>query len=186
MTEQENLSDQEILALAEQEGFTSAAVIPVEKLEFDPSLRKYCADNLCGNYGKNYSCPPFCGTPEEMKQRTEPYRRAWIFQTIGEVGSWENTEKIREVRDRHNQKSRSLIRRLRAGGREGLAMLAGPCSACEVCAGFQDEPCRHPEEIPSCISAYCMNAEKMAADAGLAYWCEEGKVAFFSLYLTRE
>ena len=66
----------------------------------------------------------------------------------------------------------------------GLAMLAGPCSSCEVCAGFQGEPCRHPEEVPSCISAYCMNAEQMAADAGLLYWCGEGKVAFFSLYLT--
>ena len=42
-----------------------------------------------------------------------------------------------------------------------------------------------PEEISSCISAYCMNAEKMAAEAGLPYWCGPGKIAFFSLYLTR-
>ena len=178
------MREQELLRLAEQAGFTKAALLPVERLVFDPALRKYCEENLCGNYGKNYSCPPFCGTPEEMRQRTTPYRKAWIFQTIGEVESWENAGKIREVRDRHNQNSRALIGTLRAQGLEGLAMLAGPCASCEVCAGWEGEPCRHPEEIPSCISAYCMKAEQMAADAGLLYWCGEGKVAFFSLYLT--
>ena len=178
------MTEQELLRLAEQEGFTHAAVLPVDQLEFDPELRKYCEENLCGNYGKNYSCPPFCGTPEEMRDRAAPYRRAWIFQTIGEVASWEDSSQIKAVRDAHNQKSRSLIQQLRKQGMDGLAMLAGPCSSCEVCSGFQGQPCRHPEEVPSCISAYCMKAEKMAADAGLPYWCGPGKVAFFSLYLT--
>lgn len=178
------MTDQEIFQMADQAGFTHAAVIPADRLEFDPGLRKYCEENLCGNYGKNYSCPPFCGTPAEMRARTEKYKRAWIFQTIGDVGSWENQNSIKEVRDFHNRSSRSLIGSLREKGMKGLAMLAGPCAACEVCMGFNGKPCCHPEEVPSCISAYCMKAEKMAEDAGLEYWCGEGKVAFFSLYLT--
>ena len=179
------MTQQEIFHLAEQAGFTHAACLPVSHLIFDPSLRTYCEDNLCGNYGKNYSCPPFCGTPEEMKARTESYRLAWIFQTIGSVESWENVRQIQLLRDAHNRNSRALIQTLENQGLLGLAMLAGPCSLCADCAGFQGEPCRHPEEISSCISAYCMNAEKMAAEAGLPYWCGPGKIAFFSLYLTR-
>ena len=60
--------EQKIRQLAEQEGFTRAALLAVDQLVFDQALRKYCEDNLCGNYGKNYSCPPFCGTPEEMRK----------------------------------------------------------------------------------------------------------------------
>jgi predicted metal-binding protein len=178
------MTEQEIRKMAEESGFSRVSVIRADQLVFDPSLRKYCEDNLCGNFGKNYSCPPFCGTPEEMKKKTEKYTKAWIFQTVGDVGSWEDSAEIRRVRDAHNGNSRELIRKLRENGQEGLTMLAGPCTACGTCAGFRGEPCRYPENVPSCISAYCMKAEEMAKTAGLEYWCGEGKVAFFSLYLT--
>ena len=178
-----HMQKEEVESLAKSKGFTNAAVIPADRLVFDPSLRKYCQDNLCGNYGKNCSCPPACGTPQEMKQRTESYRQAWIFQTIAEV-DWRDTEALKTVRSQHNARSRELLRELEQGGESGLAMLAGPCSACGTCAGAEGKPCAFPEKQVSCISAYCMSAEKMAEEAGLPYWCGEGKVAFFSLYLT--
>ena len=176
------MQKEEMESLAREAGFTNTAVIPADQLVFDPSLRKYCEDNLCGNYGKNYSCPPECGTPEEMKARTEQYRLAWIFQTIAEA-DWKDAAALKAVRDGHNARSRRLIGELRKRGEEGLAMLAGPCSACEVCASAGGSPCNFPEEQVSCISAYCMSAEKMADTAGIPYWCGEGRVAFFSLYL---
>ena len=83
------MTEDGIMELAKNEGFTNVAVIPADKLVFDRELRKYCEENVCGNYGKNYSCPPFCGTPEEMRDRAGKYGRAWIFQTIADVGSWD-------------------------------------------------------------------------------------------------
>ena len=174
---------EEIERLAREAGFTNTARIPAEHLVFDPSLRKYCQDNLCGNYGKNLSCPPACGTPEEMKKRTEVYETAWIFQTVAEV-DWHDAEALKAVRDRHNAGSRKLLEEFQKRGMAGLAMLAGPCRACEVCCGAEGKPCRFPDQQVSCISAYCMSAEKMAEEAGLPYWCGEGRVGFFSLYLT--
>lgn len=177
------ITEEEMRALAKADGFTNAAVVPVSKLVFEPELRKYCEENICGNYGKNYSCPPFCGTPEEMRKKTEKYSQAWVFQTIVNVGSWENHEKIKEVKADHNRRSRSLIGKLKEEGIDGLPMLAGPCGTCGKCAGYEGQACRYPEEVASCISAYCLKAEKMAEDAGIPYWCGEGVVAFFSLYL---
>ena len=140
---------EEMERLAQDAGFTNMGVIPADHLVFEPSLRKYCEDNLCGNFGKNLSCPPACGTPEDMKKRTEAYETAWIFQTIAEV-DWHDAKALKAVRDSHNARSRKLLNRLREEG----------------------------------ISAYCMSAEKMAEEAGLPYWCGEGRVGFFSLYLT--
>ena len=115
------MQKEEMESLAREAGFTNTAVIPADQLVFDPSLRKYCEDNLCGNYGKNYSCPPECGTPEEMKARTEQYRLAWIFQTIAEA-DWKDAAALKAVRDGHNARSRRLIGELRKRGEEGLAM----------------------------------------------------------------
>ena len=96
---------EKIERLAQDAGFTNMGVIPADHLVFDPSLRKYCEDNLCGNFGKNLSCPPACGTPEEMKTRTEAYETAWIFQTIAEV-DWHDAKALKAVRDSHNARSR--------------------------------------------------------------------------------
>ena len=56
-----------VLALARKAGF-QAAVIDVSQIVFDAGFRKYCEENLCGQYNVNYSCPPQCGTPEEMRK----------------------------------------------------------------------------------------------------------------------
>ena len=34
------------------EGFDNAAVMDTKDMVFDSSLRRYCEENLCGNYGK--------------------------------------------------------------------------------------------------------------------------------------
>ena len=65
------MKTEEILAIAKKEGFTGAAVISTDRVVFDPAFRPYCAENLCGQYGANYSCPPDCGTPEEMKEKVQ-------------------------------------------------------------------------------------------------------------------
>ena len=48
------MTEDGIMELAKNEGFTNVAVIPADKLVFDRELRKYCEENVCGNYGKNY------------------------------------------------------------------------------------------------------------------------------------
>ena len=72
-------------------------VIPADHLVFDPSLRKYCEDNLLRKFWERiFSCPPACGTPEEMKKRTEAYETALIFQTIAEV-DWHDAKALKAV-----------------------------------------------------------------------------------------
>ena len=68
------MTHDQIIDIAVQEGFSSASVIDTSVIVFDASFRSYCMENLCGQYGANHSCPPLCGTPEEMKQRILKYK----------------------------------------------------------------------------------------------------------------
>ena len=64
---------QEALSL----GFANAAVIDVKDLVFVLEYRKFCEENLCGNYGLVPACPPACGTAEEMRERPSPIKKLW-------------------------------------------------------------------------------------------------------------
>ena len=67
------MTNEQIIQCAIEEGFVSAAIVDTSEIVFDPVFRPYCAENLCGQYGANYSCPPDCGSPEEMKQKILRY-----------------------------------------------------------------------------------------------------------------
>ena len=53
---------QDYAALAKISGFTDAAFLPVRELVVVPEYRRFCEQNLCGNYGVLPACPPMSGT----------------------------------------------------------------------------------------------------------------------------
>ena len=71
------IQEEELLREAEKAGFDHYKILSARKVQFDHSLRKYCEVNYCGNYGKNYSCPPACGTPEEMEEKAGRFKMCW-------------------------------------------------------------------------------------------------------------
>ena len=73
--------DTQILKLAEEVGF-HAALIPTTEIIVDSKFRPYCEENLCGNFGANYSCPPDCGTVEEVRHRLMARDRALVLQSV--------------------------------------------------------------------------------------------------------
>ena len=79
------MTDNEILKVAAAAGIDKAAMVDADDLVFEYEFRKYCEMNNCGNYGKNYGCPPDCGTPAEMEQKARKYQKALVLQTIQPV-----------------------------------------------------------------------------------------------------
>ena len=178
-----NMTEKEMKELALSEGFTKAEIIESKELTFIHSLRACCEANECGNYGKNYACPPDCGSPQEMEARVRVYQKALVLQTIQQVDDIMDGVQTKEAKKFHNMISWELIGALRRKGIEGLPVMAGPCSACSVCARIEGKPCRFPEKVASCLSAYCIHAADMAEKCGMEYWCGMNRVAFFSIYL---
>ena len=51
------MNEKQMKELARSEGFDNAEFLGTNQLQFDPTLRRYCEENACGNYGNNYACP---------------------------------------------------------------------------------------------------------------------------------
>ncbi|MDY3918269.1 MAG: DUF2284 domain-containing protein [Candidatus Limivivens sp.] len=158
---------EQLLRLGREQGFDHMAFLPVKELVFVEEYRKYCAENLCGNYDKLKNCPPQCGTAAQMRERAQRYDTAFIMQTICEL-DFSDEKAVKAMKARHNQMTRAVVKAMEERGVEGLTMSAGPTGE------------------SACMSAYCVDAAKMAESCGMAYWMGEKRAAFFSQFLFRE
>ena len=176
------MNEQKWIQMALDEGFSAAALIGVDQIVCDPAFRPYCEENLCGQYGANYSCPPDCGTPREMDDRLRGFERALVFQTKWQIDDWYDKKAIRHAKQTHNDAMLRLIDRMRAEGLPGVMCGASCCTLCERCARIDGKPCLFPDRRFSCLSAYCVYVKKLADACGMEYTCADGSLALFGLY----
>lgn len=177
------MTTEHLLQYAAEEGF-SAAIVDTNEITFDSAFRPYCAENLCGQYGANYSCPPVCGTPEEMRERISVHKKALILQTLWDISDFSDHEAIRHAKSSHNTASLRLMQRLRDAGCPVCFMVgASSCSLCAPCSITQNLPCRFPELRYSCMSAYCIYVRKLAEQCHMLYDCNKGQLSFFGMLI---
>ena len=136
-------------------GFTDAALMPVRELVIVPEYRVFCEENLCGNYNVLPACPPASGTVEDMTARVRQYETALVLMV-----------EQKAAKRHQNELTEQLINRMHENGTtDTLMMGAGPW------------------KTASCMSAYCVNAQKMADFVGMKCWDNDGKIRYFSLIL---
>ena len=176
------MQDKDILALAKEMGFRAAFVDTAAVVQ-EPSFRKFCEDNLCGKYNANYSCPPDCGSVEEVQQRLKTGKRALVLQTQWEIGSYENKETVLASKKTHNAAILRFTDTLRKAGANGFCLGYGGCPLCAPCKRIENQPCAHPDKKISCMSAYCIDVAKLADSCGLEFaWIPE-KLFLFGMFV---
>ena len=176
------MQEHEIIKLAEEMGFTAAYIDTADVVQ-DPSFRKFCEDNLCGKYNANYSCPPDCGTVEEVQERLRSGKRALVLQSIWDIGSYDNKDGIQKSKKTHNAAILRFTETLRQSGHKGFCLGYGGCPLCDPCKRVNNEPCAHPEQKISCMSAYCIDVAKLAEKCGLEFaWVPE-KLFLFGMFV---
>ncbi len=136
---------------------TLTRTVPLDEFRRDlvdvPRFLGYCQD--CPNYGRFYSCPPFDFDPLALWQRFDAirlYAKKLVFVKDrlfpGERRAFEATELPKVKGD--------LVRELLAMEAEtpgSLALFAGKCGLCPVCARTEGQPCRTPNRMRYSIEA---------------------------------
>ena len=165
-------------------GAFRASVIPVEGIETDASFRDMCAANYCGNYGRNWKCPPDAGDIHELMAELRTYSFALVYQTVSDLEDSFDFEGMMEAGARHNQLMVELRRRLDDEPLPRVLHLgAGGCRMCEVCGKRTGEPCRHPDLAVASLETYGVNVSKLATAAGMKYINGQDTVTYFGAVL---
>ena len=165
-------------------GAYKAEVVPVALVQTDVAFRAMCERNACGNFGRNWMCPPFVGGIQTLIDKLKRYEYALVYQTVGQLEDSYDFEGMVEAAATHNQ----LMLALRSQA-EGLSLPqtlhlgAGGCHVCEVCARRETQPCRHPDQAVASLEAYGVNVSKLAELAHMKYINGQNTVTYFGAML---
>ena len=149
-------------------GFADAAIMDTKDLVFVPEYRQFCEDNLCGNYNLVPACPPACGTVEEMQAKALKYEKALVLQTVLKDPIMDPVL-FKQAKHAQNILTEQLARQMQEAGKEDILIMSeGPYKNC------------------SCMSAYSVDAQKMADAVGMVCWADDSDVRFFTQILFHE
>ena len=173
---------EDVLKLAQDIGFTNSCALDVATLAFLPEVREMCSVNTCGAYGKNWSCPPACGTLEECRARTGRYSTGVIVQTTSQLDDPFDYEGMAALQKKHQGLFVRFAQALRADARDILPLGAGPCLNCESCT-YPQEPCRAPDTMFSPMEGYGIFVSDLCAKNGIRYYYGANTLTYVSMVL---
>lgn len=165
-----------LLEQARKLGFETVAALDVSTLKNKPEVRAMCVEDKCQAFGRNWGCPPACGTLEACQHRMEQYSRGILVQSVAQLEDSWDYEGIQELGIRHRERFLSLADGLREQGHDILPLGAGGCTRCEKCA--YPEPCRLPGKVMSSMEGYGLLVSEVCKENGVPYYHGKDTLAY--------
>jgi predicted metal-binding protein len=159
-------------------GAGKAYVLQVSEIPFDGGLRAFCEANLCGNYNRNYACPPSVGSAQELIERAKTYENALVFQTVSALEDSFDYEGMVDGMKRFQTLAAAIDHRLKNELEDYLMLSNEGCHKCKTCT-YPDAPCRFPDELHPSIEAFGFNVSELACLGGINYINGPNTVTYF-------
>jgi predicted metal-binding protein len=154
-----------------QELFDNAKVISFSKIPFSSEVRKLCEQNMCGNFGKSWTCPPAVESPEELQNQLSHFNQVMIVNKIYKLSDSFDWEGMKRGAEDFQSKILKLKIRIRKSDPDFLfiALGAGICRICEICTYEKKLPCRNPLDAIVSVEACGIDVMDMLKQTELTY-----------------
>ena len=173
---------EELKKIGNSIGFFKVEELNIDKIKLLPEVRQMCSTDKCHMYGRNWSCPPACGTLEECAADISGYKKGIIVQTKGKLEDEFDGEGMMETEALHKEHFIKMHDRLKKEFPKLLSLGAGCCTRCAKCS-YPDAPCRFPEKRFSSMEAYGMLVTQVCKANSLDYYYGSCTIAYTSCYL---
>ena len=169
------------IATALEMGFSVAAPLDIGTLQPRQDVRDMCASDKCRAYGKNWTCPPHCGTLTECAEKIQQYSQGILLQTVGNTEKTVDTKAYRRTEARHLEQFHQLCEELRKYFPHALCLGSGGCRICSKCAF--PESCRFPEKSCSSMEGYGLFVTEVCRRNGVSYHYGERTITYTACIL---
>lgn len=156
-----------LLEQAKNLGFDTVVPLNPAILEAREDIRAMCSADKCMIYGKNWGCPPHCGTVQECEQKMRSYLGGILLQTVGHMTKAIDSKCYRETERRHLENFYAFADVVRKEYPQALCLGAGGCRVCRTCA--YPAACRFPEKTMSSMEGYGLFVTQVCRDCGVPY-----------------
>ncbi len=175
-----NKLEEKLLSL----GVHACGTIPVEKMHFDPILRTYCENNMCGNFGKNYMCPPDAGDVKNLIAHAKTFEYALVYQTVYQLEDSFDIEGMAEAGEEIHKITQQFYDYCKTQTFEKTLFLgAGGCKLCKVCGKITNVPCRFPQRAMASLETYGVAVSALSKSCGMKYMNGQDTVTSFNALL---
>jgi predicted metal-binding protein len=168
--------------LASDSGFTGIGDLNVDTIKVYTEVRDACAENKCHQYGKNWACPPGCGTLDECADRLHKYKKGLILQTTAVLEDALDFEGMQELGENHGKHAQAFAGKIKDLYPGAMMVGSGGCARCENCT-YPDKPCRFPNEITSSMEALGMLVSEVCKDNNIPYYYGPGTLTYVACVL---
>jgi len=172
---------QEWIARALELGFTAALPLDAATLQPRADIRAMCAADKCRAYGKNWTCPPHCGSLAQCEQRLRGYREGILLQTVGQLQKTVDTAGYHRTEAQHLQQFYRFCALIREVYPDALCLGSGGCRLCGRCAW--PEACRFPQLACPSMEGYGLFVTQVCRDNGAQYYHGERTVTYTACVL---
>ena len=140
-----------------------------------------CAADQCRSYGKNWTCPPACGSLEECAARLQGYQNGILLQIVGQLHKTIDTKGYREAETRHLENFGHFCDEIRKVYPNALCLGTGGCRICKECA--YPDTCRFPEKAVPSMEAYGLFVTQICKDCNIPYHHGEKTITYTACVL---
>ncbi|MDR2405999.1 MAG: DUF2284 domain-containing protein [Deltaproteobacteria bacterium] len=177
------IKDDYILKDIEALGVSALCGIYTDAIKFNSEYRKFCVQNLCGNYGKSWTCPPNGGTAEEIAKEILGYSSGVLFEVSGPLRFTVDWKSMMKVANDLNRVCFAIVDEIIPKIGNGTVFGYGPCKYCKDCAFKTDEPCRYPQKRVRSLECACVDVGELTKECGLSLGGDPDKMSFFGLFV---
>lgn len=173
----------ELEKLALDSGFTHAVPLDTTTISLKQEVRDMCK-NGCQQYARRWSCPPGCGSLNELREMICHYKKGILVQTVTELEDEFDWDGMIKAQNRHQEHFHLFLEKLCAFNPEFLPLGTGCCMICKTCS-YPDAPCRFPQKRISSMEACGMVVSEVCRQNRLKYYYGPNTIAYVACVLVK-
>ena len=153
-------------------GFTHIGDLDTATIKIHSEVRDACTMDRCHSYGKNWACPPACGSLEECEKRIRQYTTGLILQTSGNLENSLDYKSMTQIGEEHKIHLKNFQKKLASfftPAQSWMLLGAGACNNCEQCTCPQS-PCRFPEKMVISLEAMGIYVSEFCKANNIPYY----------------
>jgi predicted metal-binding protein len=174
-------------------GFSRTGIVDAAGIKVRKEVREACASDKCHVYGKNWSCPPACGSLEACESRIRQYNAGLILQTTGGLEDSFDYDSMSHIEDLHRTHLRVFQEKLERmySVEDGvnlpliqpwLLLGSGACKNCPQCTCPQS-PCVSPGKMIVSMEAMGILVSELCKANNIPYYYGANTVTFIGCVL---
>ncbi|MDR3206410.1 MAG: DUF2284 domain-containing protein [Candidatus Methanoplasma sp.] len=156
--------------------------VPKTDEESVRACRVLCEQNLCGEYGTTWACPPGAGPAAACVREVSRYTKAaLITKRYEDIDAGDGALTMRLGKEMQDV-CRRFANFLRLRGLGVFPMADVGCGFCGLCA-YPDGPCRFPAQRVASMGGYGIMMDKFLKGNGIPFSFEKDAATFYGIIL---